>query len=183
MGKPGYTHYILSSNYRISEFQSALLSVQLKRLGSQTDIKHKNGMFLKHELAKLGLIPLKDDKRITKRGYYFLVLRYKKKSFANVSRDKFIEALNAEGIPVHKAYGFPLYRNPAFTRKALGEVYNRETMKKVPDYRKLRLPSSEQFCDEQIVIPHQLLLSDRKNLQAIIYAFSKVKENLDELKD
>lgn len=182
LGKPGYLHFTLSSNYRLSEFQAALLLSQLRRLPRQSQLKEENGEFLKKELKNLGLLPLKPDKRITRRGYYFIVFRYKKENFSEIPRDTFMEALQAEGVPAGKAYGVPLYKNPCFEKEALSEVYPREILKNLPNYSQLWLPGSEKFCEEQVVFLHWILLGRKERLQKIVDAVEKIKKNIGELK-
>ncbi len=169
VGRPGYEHYILSSNYRLSEFQAALLLAGMSRLKEQTNHKDRTGKFLAKELAKIeGIKPLKQDSRITKRGYYYFVLRYDKTKFDGISRDRFLEALKAEGIPADKGYGIPLYRQPAFKKENIENLY---------------LPAIERICaQEQITLPHQVLLAEEEYLQKIIIeAVVKIKQNIDEL--
>lgn len=116
--KNTYQHLILSSNYRMTEFQGALLLSQMRRLPEWTELKHRNGEYLADEIHKIGGVePLKKDPRITKRGYYFFIIKYNNDEFKGLSRDKFIEALNAEGVPCSAGYGFPLYKNHAFKKK------------------------------------------------------------------
>lgn len=181
LGKPGYIHYVLSSNYRLSEFLGALLLSQLKKLPQETETKFQNGIFLGNQLRNIGgLLPLRQDNRVTKRGYYFFVLRYQKEVFGEIDRNKFLRALNAEGVPSGVGYGFPLYKNPAFKRENLKPLYAKGT--KLPDFESLSLPNSERFCNEQILIPHQVLLAERKYLCLIPEAVRKIKENIDELR-
>lgn len=181
LGRPGYEHYISSSNYRLSEIQGALLLSQIRYLNSQTYHKHRMGEFLRKELNKLGIETLKKDPRVTKRGYYFFVMRYKEERFKGVSRDKFMAALQAEGVPVSNGYGMPLYKQPAFRRETIRKVVN-ERYLSIPDYENLFLPVVEEFCREQLTLLHYYLLLEKKEVQGIIDAFSKVIENIDELK-
>ena len=181
MGCPGYEHYILSSNYRLSEIQGALLLSQLKYLKKQIDYKHRMGEFLRKELNRLGIGTLKPDSRITKRGYYFFVMRYKQDRFKGVSRDKFLDALQAEGVPVSNGYGMPLYKQPAFKKEIVRKVLDEKNYL-VPDYKELFLPVAETTCKEQITLLHYYLLLDKKDIQRIIDAFSKLKDNIDELR-
>ena len=184
VGKPGYGHFILSSNYRLSELQAALLINQLKRLKYQTDYKHRTGEFLAKELSKIGgAEPLPRDSRITKRGYYFFVVKYDPKHFGGTHRDKFLRALNAEGVPAGAAYGVPLYKNYAFRRSQITRVLPPKAVGKLPDYEKLRLPAAEDFCaNRQIVIMHNVLLAKRPQVQKIIDAVAKIKSGIDELR-
>ncbi|MCM8803283.1 MAG: DegT/DnrJ/EryC1/StrS family aminotransferase [Candidatus Omnitrophica bacterium] len=181
LGKPGYYHYILSSNYRLPELCAGLLLSQLTKLKKQTKIKEKNANWLKENLKQLGIEPLPYDKRITQRGYYFIIFKFNKEFFGDISRDKFLEAINAEGIPFGRGYGYPLYKNPAFTKKALSKIYPENILKILPDYENLYLENSEKFCQVQLTLTHRVLLSPKEKLQKIIDAVVKIKENIDEL--
>lgn len=182
LGKPGYSHYYLSSNYRLAELLAGLLLSQLKKLPKQTKIKEENGKWLKKELAALGIEALPEDKRITQRGYYFAVFKFNKEEFGEITRDKFLEIINAEGIPFGKAYGLPLYKNPAFTKEYLSEIYPENILKKLPKYEKLYLENSEKFCEVQLALSHTVLLSSKNKLQKIIDAVEKIKKNIEEAK-
>jgi len=108
IGRPGYEHYTLSSNYRMTEFQGALLYVKLKNLLNEVEIKHSNGEYLAAKLKKIGGVePLKRDPRVTKRGYYYFVVRYDPNEFGGLPKEKFVNALNAEGVPAGVGYGMP----------------------------------------------------------------------------
>jgi len=183
LGKPGYFHYILSSNYRLSEIQAGLLLSQLKRLKKQVEIKEKNCKYLSDNLKELGLLPLPEDKRITNHGYYFVLFKYQKEEFGGVDRDVFLEAMRAEGIPFGKAYGYPLYRNPSFSKKYLKMIYPENILKLLPDYENMYLENAENFCRIQITLGHQILLSPKYKLQKIIDAVEKIKKNIDELRN
>ncbi len=182
VGRPGYEHHVLASNYRMSEFQGALLCAQMRRLPEQVAIKHENGEFLAEGLRQIGgLEPLKRDARITQRGYYFFVIRYNREHFDGLHRDRFVEALRAEGVPCGTAYGMPLYKQPAFRRERIEPLLH-PASKPWPDYEHLYLPVAERFCaEEQITIPHEVLLADRSGIQAILDAAAKIKENVGEL--
>ncbi|MDD5687546.1 MAG: DegT/DnrJ/EryC1/StrS family aminotransferase [Elusimicrobia bacterium] len=184
IGKPGYIHYILSSNYRLSEFQAGILLSQFRRLPQQTNYKYQMGEFLAKELQKIGGVdPLPRDKRITKRGYYSFIVKYDSRQFAGVHRDIFLKALDAEGVYFGAGYGVPLYKNDAFRKSQIEKVLPSRVLGKLPDYEKIYLPVAENFCaNQQMTLWHPALLMPRTEIQRIIDAIVKIKENLDELK-
>jgi len=184
IGRPGYEHHLLASNYRMSELQAALLLAQLQRFRrDQVRVKHENGELLAEGLQEIGGVePLKRDERITQRGYYFFIIRYDSEQFGGVHRDRFVEALRAEGVPCAAGYGIPLYKHPAFKWERI-EPFLAESSRPWPDYERLYLPVSERFCaEEQITISHKVLLSGRSGMQAILDAVTKIKGNIDELR-
>src|SRR5436309_2734359 len=100
-----YSHYIYGSNYRLSEWQGAVLNVQLSRLDEQTKIRHQNSRLLDRLLSEIpGITPQKLDERCTRNGQYAYIFHFNKKQFAGISTDRFIEAMNAEGIPNQASY-------------------------------------------------------------------------------
>jgi dTDP-4-amino-4,6-dideoxygalactose transaminase len=182
VGKPGYLHYILSSNYRMTEMQGALLLSLMRHLPWQTEYKHEVGAYLAERLRKIGGVdPLKSDERITKRGYYFFIIKYDSKEFGGIDRDTFLKALAAEGVPCGAGYGVPLYKNAAFLPENLALV-GMLAGQKLPDYSKMNLPVVEKFCaEQQITIPHTVLLTGVKGADIIADAIIKIKENIEEL--
>jgi len=183
-GEPGYEHYILASNYRMTGIQAALLLSQMDKLEEQTEYKSKMGEYLALELEKIGGIrPPKKDPRVTKRGYYIVFFRYDKEAFAGVPRDTFLEALRAEGVPASNQYGMPLYKQVAFRKDNVELLLPKDIVGSVPDYESMHLPVVENFYEnEQIALPHTILLADKKQIQLVIDAVAKIKKNIDELR-
>jgi dTDP-4-amino-4,6-dideoxygalactose transaminase len=165
-----YEHHLIGGNFRLSEWQGAILRAQLRRLPEQTERRMANAQWLTEQLGQIGgLEPLKPDDRITQRGYYFFVLRYRPEAFGDVHREVFLKALAAEGIPAFAGYGVPVYRQPSYTESGVA-------------HRVTPCPNAERVCrDEQITLSNHLLL-DKNNLSAVVEAVSKLKANLDELR-
>ncbi|MCS7145765.1 MAG: DegT/DnrJ/EryC1/StrS family aminotransferase [Nitrososphaerota archaeon] len=180
VGRPGYEHYILSSNYRMTEFQAALLLAKIDELKEQVEKKHRNGAYLADRLRKIGGVePQKMEEGVTKRGYYYFVFRYDAEEFGGVPKRRFVEALRAEGVPVDVGYGMPLYKQKAFSREAFLEVMPAGT--EYPDYDKMHLPGAEEFTKREVTLLHYYLLGEREALDLIAAAIEKIKENIGEL--
>ncbi len=182
VGQPGYEHFVLASNYRMPELQGALLLSQFERLPETVATRQAAGRRLTEGLAEMdGLIPLPVDPRVTQRGYYFYVIRYQPEAFPGVSRDRFLQALSAEGVPCGAGYGLPLYREPAFEPRNLEPLYPPGTV--LPNYQALELPVAERFCyQEQITIPHSVLVGGVPMAEAVLAAVKKVVENIGRLR-
>ena len=96
---------IYGSNYRLSEWQGAILNVQLSRLDEQTKRRHQNSRLLDRLLSEVpGITPQKLDERCTRNGQYAYIFHLNKKKFAKISTERFIAAMNAEGIPNQASY-------------------------------------------------------------------------------
>jgi dTDP-4-amino-4,6-dideoxygalactose transaminase len=165
-----YEHRMLSGNYRISELQSALLLSQSCRLEEQTRKRNENALYLAQQLAEIeGIRPLARDPRVTRHAYHLFIFRYEKRAFRGLSREDFLTALRAEGIPCSPGYS-PLYRSPAFkidtrTHPFAGRV----------DYASLHLPEVEQACEEAVWLTQPLLLAEREDMDDIVAAIRKIQ--------
>ena len=178
--KPGgekYTHYVPAGNYRMSQFLGALLLAQLGRLEEQTEVRHGSGEYLAAELEKLeGISALKRDPRVTKRGYYFYFMRYDAPQWNDVHRDRFMEALKAEGVACGTAHNGPIYQNPAF-----GQIKRTLLHGNDMDYSKVHCPEAERIYTSEVVAMGRNFLMERENVGRIVAAVSKLRDNIDEL--
>ena len=184
-GESWYVHHVPAVNYRLSEVQSAMLLAQLERLEEQLRIKNENALFLAEELRGLeGVEPVPGDGLTDLNGLYLYLLRYRPEAFGGLGRDRFVEALNAEGIPCHIGYPWPLTRNPMFREipeGADGCPYTCPYYGRVTSPAETKLPVCERICTETVVIPHQVLLSPREELMDIPRAIAKIREHRGEL--
>ena len=171
-----YEHHLLGGNYRMNEFQAALLIAQFSRLEEQVQRREANGLFLNQGLAAIpGIRPLARGFGETRHGYALYVFRYDTDAFDGLPRQKFVEALVAEGVPVSTGYDRPLYRQPVFVNRSFQSYAI--AMEKAPDYKEVLCPVSERACQEACWLPHSLLLGDERDMQDIIRAVVKVYEN------
>jgi len=188
-GRPWYEHHRLGWNYRLTEFQGAILLKQLARLDEQNRKREENAGYLTKRLSAIdGIEPLRVDSRTTRHSYHVYMLRYSQKQFGGLPRAKFLQALAAEGVPCLGGYSHPLYRNPMFVKKdfyprgcplTCGH-YNAEI-----DYNSFAplCPVAERACAEEAVwFEHRLLLGDKGDMDDIVEAVGKVQSYQDELK-
>ena len=169
-----YDHPILSWNYRMTEFQAAILLVQMERIEEQMKKREENAMYLADGLKKIGGVePLVPDAGVTRHAYHLFIFRYNRDEFKGVKRGTFLKALNAEGIPASPGY-VPLYKFPAI----LDWPYKQR------DYRDVYLPVTEKACfEEGIWLSQNILLGPKEDMDDILTAISKIKENIDELRE
>jgi len=187
VGRPWYEFHRLGWNYRITEFQAAILRVQLARLEEQTLLRERRARYLTRRLAGIpGIRPLQQDPRCTRNGYHIFMVRYDEPALG-LPRKRFVEALAAEGIPAFGGYTFPLYKNPMFLEKRfingsfpLGTPYHADV-----DYAAFaaRCPVSERACrSEAVWLAQNLLLGSEQDMDDIATAIRKVLENRKELR-
>lgn len=181
MGGEWYRHDIPGTNLRMTEFQAAILLVQLTRLEEHTRTRNKNASHLSEMLSKIdGVEPLKQDSRVTNHAHHLFIFRYDAEEFEGLPKRKFAEALRAEGIPCNPGYN-PLYKeafmlSPANLR-SLRQVYGQKA-----DYSRIRLPVTEKACYEEALWFYQnMLLGTIEDMDDIARAICKIKENAREL--
>lgn len=175
-----YEHHIISGNYRLGEFQGAILNAQLDRLEKQTTTRDRNGQYLAARLSKIpGVHPQFRPADCTRHSYHLFMLRLDGREFV-APRAAVLKALQAEGIPCSAGYGWSLHQQPMFRNKAFGP-YLPETSKRL-NYRKVNCPNSDLICREQCIwLEQSIFLGSRADMDDIARAFEKVYENRDTL--
>ena len=173
-----YDFELLSSNLRLTDLQGALLNSQLEKFPQQMARRMENYAFLSAELRKIGGVdPLPADDRITRHGFYYYIFKYDAAQFGGVHREKFREALAAEGLNVTRAYGRSINEYPLFRNMKVPAEYTKS------QYASVRMPVSEDACANRIcTFSHTMLLLDRPALTKVVEAIAKVKANIGELK-
>ncbi len=174
-----YEHHVISGNYRLGEFQGAVLNGQLTRLESQTKTRDRNGRYLAAKISKIpGLFPQKRPADCTRHSYHLFMMRLDGEMFG-APRGAVLEALRAEGIPCSAGYGWSLHRQPMFRNKAFGP-YLAGASKELR-YDKTNCPNSDRICEQSIWIEQNALLGTRSDMVDIARAFEKIYENRDAL--
>ncbi len=181
MEGPWYRHDLPGTNCRMTEFQAAILLVQLTRLEEQTKRRNRNARYLSEKLSKIeGVDPLKRDSRVTNHAYHLFIFRYDAEEFAGLPKNTFIEALRAEGIPCSPGY-VPLYKEQFMLNLAEDRFLSEKYGKKV-DYSHVKLPVTEKACYEEAVWLFQnMLLGTTEDMDDVVSAICKIKKNVEEL--
>ena len=170
-----YEHHVMAGNYRLGEFQGAILNAQLDHLESQTQTRDNNGQYLAARLSRLpGIHPQKRPAACTRHSYHLFLFRIDAAAFG-APRGAVLRALEAEGIPVSGGYAVPLYRQPLFLNRAFGPYLPNAV--RTLDYGKVRCPNCEKICGEQGAwLEQSLFLGPQADMDDIATAFEKVYE-------
>jgi dTDP-4-amino-4,6-dideoxygalactose transaminase len=171
----------MSGNYRLGEFQGAVLNAQLNRLEAQTRKRDSNGRYLAARLSCIpGIHPQKRPADCTLNSCHLFLFRIDAAAFG-APREAILKALEAEGIPVCGGYAVPLYRQPLFLNRAFGPYLPNASANL--DYGKVSCPNCEKICSEQGAWMEQsLFLASQSDMDDIARAFEKVYENRAALK-
>ncbi len=176
-----YEHHVISANYRLGEFQGAVLNAQLDRLEAQTKTRDRNGQYLAARLSRLpGIYPQVRPADCTRHSYHLFMLRLVPGDFG-VPRLAVLKALQAEGIPCSAGYGYSLNQQPMFRKKAFGP-YLPQASRKL-NYAKHPCPNSDLICRDQTVwFEQSTFLGRRADMDDIADAIEKIGENREALK-
>ena len=176
-----YSHFIYGSNYRLSEWQGAVLQAQLGRLDEQTKVRHRNGRLLDRLLGTIpGITPQKLDDRCTRNGQYAYIFHVNKKEFAGIATDRFIAAMNAEGIPNQASYPplhqLHMFRNGEYRKRLCGKQ-----AKQRHAFLKRRFPATQRAAWETVWIPQPALLGDEEDVEEIAASLRKIQKHAKDL--
>jgi dTDP-4-amino-4,6-dideoxygalactose transaminase len=170
-----YSHYMYGSNYRLSEWQGAILLQQLKRLGDQTNKRNKNAIYLNEALAEIeGIRPQALDPRVTCNGHYCYIFHYDSKMFNGLNTETFIKAINAEGIPTQASYPpvheLDMFRNGEFLKRLSPEHANQSF-----DFLKSEMPVTKDAANNTVWLVHRTLLGTEEDSSGIVEAVKKIQ--------
>jgi len=177
-------NFIQSGNYRITDFQAALLIEALKRLPQQNRLREDNARYFNSLLAELpGVLPMWRDKRETMAAYYNFSFRYNKGDFKALPVTELRKALAAElGCPVESSYE-PLNACALYTphtkpcRHKLTDRYWQKI-----DPARFEVPVCHRiYREESVCFHHCVLMGTKADMDLIAEAIQKVYNNAEQL--
>jgi len=176
-----YSHYIYGSNYRLGEFQGAVLAQQLSRLDEQAAVRTCSALYLNQALAQIeGIRPQALDPRVTRHGQYCYIFHYDKTAFANLPTEQFIRAFNAEGIPTQASYPpvrkLDVFQNGEFRRR-LSPEHAREAF----PFLEADFPVTDDAAENTVWLVHRALLGDEQDTAEIVAAVKKIQRQAKDL--
>jgi dTDP-4-amino-4,6-dideoxygalactose transaminase len=152
---------------------------QMDRILNDADVRLKNAKYLDEKLNEIpGIHPAKLVTENSRSAYHFYPFRIVAKEFGNVSREKFMNALNAEGIPCFAGYGKQNYDG------LIEEALNSRGYKRLFSENRLNqwreentLPGNDQLTEEAVFMKQNMLLGTTSDMDDIANAIQKIYEN------
>jgi perosamine synthetase len=188
IGGVGAGAVMLGTKLRLTEYQAAIGLAQLGMLDVQTTIRNENAAYLRAQISKIpGIKPYKLYNNVTRAAFHMFAFRYKKEEFKGLSRDQFLKALSAEGIPNLSGYAPYLNKQPylehAFNTKNFKRMYSKEEL----DFKKFsernECPANDSLCNEAVWLTQNLLLAGKPDLDSIAGAIERIQLNAEKIKD
>lgn len=111
------------------------------------------------------------------------MMRYHAEAMSGLPRERFVEAVRAEGIPISAGYT-PLNRHPFLENTLNSRPYRAVFSQQDIDRRRQRnhCPANDRLCTEGLWVGHTVLLGSRRGMEDIVAAIRKVQANADALK-
>jgi dTDP-4-amino-4,6-dideoxygalactose transaminase len=154
--RPGasfFHHFTLSTNFRITALQAAILIAQLERLDQDIALRAHNEAILRRELAAVeGLVFQQVPQEVNRSSHYLLLGRIDQQAFGK-TRDEFQQHMVAAGIPCTPFYPHPLYGNPMYAHGGC---------------RVEPCPVAEACIGDAFWFPHRLLMSEPDTITEVI---------------
>jgi dTDP-4-amino-4,6-dideoxygalactose transaminase len=164
------------TNFRMQHFQAAILLQQIDKLVEETERRRKNADYLTTGLKEIpGIEPVRlpDNSRAVWHLYPF---RYDATQFHDLPRDKFLNALGAEGIPCGGGYSEQYYDgllDEAIASRGFQRLFPAERLKAYRDSLQ-ELQGNRQVCETTVGMFQNLLLADRGNMDHVIEAIRRI---------
>lgn len=186
---------MIGFNYRMTEIEAAIAREQLKKLDYLLEARLKNVEYISKKLSEILCIEVSKVREECKHASYIQALKFKKE-IAGISRERFIEAVNAElapfemreneGVKLSGGYVRPLYLQPIYQKLVgYGEtgcpfkcpMYNGKL-----NYDKGICPTCEKMHFEELMT-HEFIVPSmtKEDMDDVVEAFNKVWINREEL--
>jgi dTDP-4-amino-4,6-dideoxygalactose transaminase len=187
--EPGYGDFDgpnLGWNYRLTELQAALLSAQLVRLPEQKERRARNLKYFERRLAELqvGLVLQKRDERMSASSAYQIVLLYDAEQWNGLPRDRFVAALEAEGVPADGAFYVPIQDRIAelFPLRAAEYPMIRERYGDALSPEHVSTPVAREAAYQRTIwLHHALFLGAETEIDDVLAAILKIRGEIDAL--
>lgn len=158
------------------EVQAAVGLIQLRKLDEFNNRRNDNAAYLTGRLENIdGIEPPYVSEKV-RHNFWVYTIRIKE-DLLGISRNRFRQALLAEGVMSAGFYSSPNYRQPFLLKqKGHGDSncpFQCPLYKGSVDYSKVRLPVTEQACKEVVNLPVHNLLT-KEELKVVADAVEKV---------
>ncbi len=169
-------------NYRMTEMSAAVANVQLKDINQHVSKRVKIAETLSEHLRDLEGIHVPRVRKDCSHVYYVWSAKFDEK-IIGVSREVFVDALNAEGFSCSGGYVEPLYNLPIFKQKIAIGSSGFPFSESKHDYKDDKCPVAESLYKDSFLLfqPCSYEISSN-DVEKLVEAFRKVYENRSKLR-
>jgi dTDP-4-amino-4,6-dideoxygalactose transaminase len=175
-----YRHLRLGGNYRLSEWQGAILRAQLNRFPDQQKNRADNANWLNSEISKIpGFKPQGRYAGCTDQGNYCFVAEVEPSLLSGASRDQVRHALLAEGMPLTTAYP-PLHKLEMFKDPSGLAPRLRGEVTKIR-YNEQSFPVTDYLAANTLWFKTEVLMGSRDDANSVLQSIAKISEHASEV--
>jgi len=182
-GATGSRYVRQGMNFRMTEFQAAILLAQMTRIEEFARRREENAGYLSDMLRQIpGIRPARMYEGCTRNAYHLYMFRYDKEAFAGLGRSAFLKALSAEGVSASGGYS-PLNK-ASFIRDMLqSRGFRRLFPKERLDWwdEQNACPANDRLCTEAVWMTQNVLLAERAEMDRIAEAVRKIQKHARDL--
>ena len=163
----------------MTEFQAAILLAQMTRLEDQMKTREQNAVYLRALLQDIpGIVPARMHEGCTRNAYHLFMYRYQKEHFAGMPRERFLEALKAEGVDCNPGYG--RLNQGAFIKESLASrswrrLFPAATLAQWAE--RTACPANDQLSEEAAWFTQTTLLGPRSDMDQMAEAIRKIQKH------
>jgi 3-amino-5-hydroxybenzoate synthase len=163
-----YAHLVVASNLRMTEFQAAILRVQLARLSEQIKIREERANYLDQLLSDIpGVRSLARLAETTTHSHYMYMFWLDPEAFHQRSAGEIANELRGQGLPAFRCFP-PVHRTEAFSLQSLlARGFPFTTQNPPPDYEAMATPVSDAAAKQVVWFHHSVLLSEPGFLEEV----------------
>jgi perosamine synthetase len=172
-----YKTEILGWGYRMTELEAAIGISQLEKLPDHNKTRNELAQYLTECIDKIeGFNHVKRE--YVEHAYWFYAFTFDE-SKIGISREDFVKAINAEGIPFGQGYVKPLYFSPIYHES---KPFAYKFYKGKANYEEGSCPITELLHNKELVLTLVLRPPATKNdVTDIITAINKILENKEQI--
>jgi dTDP-4-amino-4,6-dideoxygalactose transaminase len=154
----------------------------LERLEEQAETRDRNAGYFEDGLREIeGVSPIERADWVTRWNFYFYHFKFLSEQFGGISRQRFTEALAAEGLGTGSGHLHPIQKNPLFTERNWGPACFGDN--EPPDYASMDTPECRAHLRRGGRRPRAQTVPRRHgDMDLMLEAIAKVRENVDELR-
>jgi dTDP-4-amino-4,6-dideoxygalactose transaminase len=171
------------SNFRLTEFQAAILSAQLARAEAHAAHRDRNANYLTELLLQIpGIHPARLVDGCTRSAWHLYMFRYDLNHFEQLPRSIFLAELNKSGVAASSGYS-SLNRSAHVLALANNRHYQRiYGQKRMSDWMQRNVcPENDRLCNEAVWLTQDKLLGTRGDMDRIAASIAAIQKRAAEI--
>lgn len=179
----GSGSFTRGGNFRMQHFQAAMLLNQFDKLRVETERRRQNAARLSASLKEIpGILPVRLPEN-SGAVWHLFPFRYDAEKFQGLSREQFISAMRAEGIPCSSGYReqyFDGLLDEAIASRGFKRLFSTRRLAAYRDSFQ-DLKGNRDVCATTVAIPQNLLLAAPADVDHVPAAIRKIQAHGAEL--